>query len=100
MKPVSNEVVERQLGWRYATKLFDSAKKIPDSDWQTLEKALVLTPSSFGLQGIEERMRHFGGTVNIDSEPGSGTVIRVTVPLSKPHAVSVMETIELQHNLF
>ncbi len=50
MKPVSNEVVERQLGWRYATKLFDTARKIPDEDWNTLEQALVLTPSSFGLQ--------------------------------------------------
>lgn len=59
-----------------------------------------LKPSSFGLQGIEERMRHFGGRVNIDSEPGSGTVVRVAVPLSKPHAATVMETIELQRNLF
>ncbi len=50
MKPVSNDVIERQLGWRYATKLFDATKKITYSDWQTLEKALVLTPSSFGLQ--------------------------------------------------
>ncbi len=50
MKPVSNEVVERQLGWRYATKLFDATKKVAYSDWQTLEKALVLTPSSYGLQ--------------------------------------------------
>ena len=50
MTPVSNEVVERQLGWRYATKMFDPTKKIANADWQTLENALVLTPSSFGLQ--------------------------------------------------
>ena len=50
MKPVSNEVVDHQLGWRYATKVFDSHRKISDTDWQTLERALVLTPSSFGLQ--------------------------------------------------
>ena len=50
MKPVSNDVVERQLGWRYATKVFDATSKIPDADWRTLENALVLTPSSFGLQ--------------------------------------------------
>lgn len=49
-KPVSNETVEQQLGWRYATKLFDPSKIIPESDWQTLERTLVLTPSSFGLQ--------------------------------------------------
>jgi nitroreductase len=50
MKPVSNEVVERQLGWRYATKVFDPAKKISEADWHTLERSLILTPSSFGLQ--------------------------------------------------
>jgi nitroreductase len=50
MKPVSNDIVERQLGWRYATKVFDPGRTIADDDWQTLEQALVLTPSSFGLQ--------------------------------------------------
>ena len=50
MKPVSNEIVERQLGWRYATKIFDTTRPISDTDWQTLEKSLVLSPSSFGLQ--------------------------------------------------
>ena len=49
-KPVSNDVIERQLAWRYATKVFDSSLTIPEADWQTLERALVLTPSSFGLQ--------------------------------------------------
>ncbi|HVU26800.1 MAG TPA: NAD(P)H-dependent oxidoreductase [Verrucomicrobiae bacterium] len=38
------------LEWRYATKFFDLAKKIPADAWQTLERALVLTPTSFGLQ--------------------------------------------------
>ena len=50
MKPVSNEFVERQLGWRYATKLFDTTRPISEEDWQTLEQSLVLSPSSFGLQ--------------------------------------------------
>ncbi len=38
------------LQWRYATKVFDATKKIPDDVWQTLKQALVLTPSSYGLQ--------------------------------------------------
>ena len=38
------------LQWRYATKVFDPAKKIPGGVWQTLEKVLVLTPTSYGLQ--------------------------------------------------
>jgi nitroreductase len=39
-----------QLKWRYATKVFDPARKIPAELWEQLEEALILTPSSFGLQ--------------------------------------------------
>jgi len=50
MPPVSHQTVLRQLEWRYATKKFDPTKPISDADWATLEQALILTPSSFGLQ--------------------------------------------------
>jgi nitroreductase len=40
----------RALEWRYATKVFDPAKKIPAETWRALERALVLTPTSYGLQ--------------------------------------------------
>jgi nitroreductase len=39
-----------QLHWRYATKKFNSERKIPEATWKTLEQSLVLSPSSFGLQ--------------------------------------------------
>ena len=39
-----------QLHWRYSTKKFDPARKIPSELWSALEQALVLTPSSYGLQ--------------------------------------------------
>jgi nitroreductase len=38
------------LNWRYATKFFDAAKKIPADVWSALEQSLVLTPTSYGLQ--------------------------------------------------
>ncbi len=50
MNPISNEQLLDQLNWRYATKRFDATKKIPDVTWDTLEEALILTPSSYGLQ--------------------------------------------------
>lgn len=50
MKPVHNDIIEQQLAWRYATKVFDPARKISETDWQTLENSLILCPSSFGLQ--------------------------------------------------
>jgi nitroreductase len=46
----SNQDLIKQLEWRYATKKFDSQKKISQEDWATIEKSLVLTPSSYGLQ--------------------------------------------------
>lgn len=39
-----------RLHWRYATKQFDPTRQINQDDWATLEDALVLTPSSYGLQ--------------------------------------------------
>ncbi len=38
------------LRWRYATKQFDPGRAIPADTWAALEQALVLTPSSYGLQ--------------------------------------------------
>ena len=38
------------LNWRYATKAFDPARKIPADTIAAIEQSLVLTPSSYGLQ--------------------------------------------------
>jgi nitroreductase len=38
------------LEWRYAVKKFDAARRLDATVWADLEKALVLTPSSLGLQ--------------------------------------------------
>src|ERR1039457_2795145 len=46
----TNQQLLKALHWRYATKIFDPAKKISADSWQTLEQVLVLTPSSYGLQ--------------------------------------------------
>ena len=50
MSAATPEGVVNQLRWRYATKKFDPARKIPPDTWASLEQALVLTPSSYGLQ--------------------------------------------------
>ena len=50
MSKMSPSVLLEQLEWRYAVKKFDATKKISAGDWQALEKSLVLTPSSYGLQ--------------------------------------------------
>jgi len=50
MNPVNPTQLLEALEWRYATKVFDAHKKIPADVWTALEKALVLTPTSYGLQ--------------------------------------------------
>jgi len=68
MKSITTENLLECLNWRYATKKFDPTQIIPDSTWQALTDALVLTPSSYGLQpwkfwiitnyGIKEELKH------------------------------------------
>lgn len=48
--PVPTSQLLQALNWRYATKRFDPARKIPDQTWNALEQALLLAPSSYGLQ--------------------------------------------------
>src|ERR1017187_10416789 len=50
MNNIDTQQLLNALNWRYATKVFDAARKIPADVWQTLERALVLSPSSYGLQ--------------------------------------------------
>ena len=47
---IKSEQLLDRLNWRYATKQFDPNRKISAQDWAALEDALLLTPSSGGLQ--------------------------------------------------
>jgi nitroreductase len=44
------EALLASLRARYACKQFDPSRRIADADWRALEQALLLAPSSFGLQ--------------------------------------------------
>ncbi len=50
MESISTNTLLDALKWRYATKKFDASKKIPAETWASIEEALVLTASSYGLQ--------------------------------------------------
>jgi nitroreductase len=50
MSTINTKQLLEQLNWRYATKQFDPNRKISAQDWAALEEALLLTPSSGGLQ--------------------------------------------------
>jgi nitroreductase len=47
---LKNQDILDGLNWRYATKKFDSTKKISDNNFETLLKSLQLSASSYGLQ--------------------------------------------------
>lgn len=55
-------------------------------------------PRSFGLRGIQERVAHFGGEVQITSLPGQGTTVAVTIP--HPDAQAAATSALPQKNLF
>ena len=38
------------LSWRYATKKFDSSRKVSDTDLDSIIEAIRMTPTSFGMQ--------------------------------------------------
>ena len=50
MNNIASKNLLDALHWRYATKVFDAHKKIAPELWDALEKTLVLTPTSYGLQ--------------------------------------------------
>ncbi len=50
MNHITTTDLLEHLKWRYATKQFDPSKSISPEIWTALEDALVLTPSSYGLQ--------------------------------------------------
>lgn len=47
---IPTEPILAALHWRYATKKFDPVRKLAQEEWQKLEQALVLSPSSYGMQ--------------------------------------------------
>jgi signal transduction histidine kinase len=45
-----------------------------------------ITADRFGLLGLNERARLLGGSLSLQSSPGEGTRVEVTIPLDPPHA--------------
>jgi signal transduction histidine kinase len=46
-----------------------------------LSGVFVLVGGHFGLLGMRERAERLGGTLEVSSEPGTGTEVRASVPL-------------------
>jgi signal transduction histidine kinase len=57
--------------WEELT-IADNGRGMPESELEN--------PSSYGLQGMRERARFFGGELDITSLPAKGTTVRVRIP--------------------
>jgi two-component system NarL family sensor kinase len=53
-----------------------------EDDGHGFEPDAAIAADRFGLVGLQERARLLGGTLTIESEPGTGTRIEVAVPLA------------------
>jgi signal transduction histidine kinase len=54
---------------------------VKDNGWG-IRPEEVMKPNSFGLMGIRERVRFWGGDMFIKGVPGKGTLLTVTIPHS------------------
>ncbi len=57
---------------------------------------VVAAPGGMGLNNLRERARALGGTAEIESAPGQGTVARVRLPLAEPPRVIAPEELARQ----
>jgi PAS domain S-box-containing protein len=64
----------RKAADRVSLTIKDNGKGVEDSQ--------ILDPGAFGLLGMRERARIWGGTVRIEGAPGKGTVVAVSIPLA------------------
>jgi signal transduction histidine kinase len=60
----------------------DHQLRVGIQDWGLGFEPLKVKKTRYGLAGMRERARLFGGTTEIDSFPGQGTRIIVTLPLA------------------
>jgi signal transduction histidine kinase len=70
--------IDLHFGDREATLILrDNGHGFDTARWKLVESG---RDSGYGLQGVQERLELVGGSLNVESEPGQGTVLRVTLP--------------------
>jgi PAS domain S-box-containing protein len=74
-RTVDVDIVERE-GWLHLSVEDDGCGALP----QVFE-----SPQAYGILGMRERARHFGGVIDIDSHPGRGTRMRLSMPMPVFH---------------
>lgn len=57
-----------------------------------IEESQILDPRAFGLIGMRERARFWGGEVKISGAPGKGTLVAVSIPLARREDLNAENT--------
>lgn len=101
MEGLKPEKLIEALEWRYATKKFNAVKKIDEKTWSMLEKALVLTPSSYGLQpwkfiivqnqGIKDQLRAVSWNQSQVSDCSHHVVFVIKEKMDESHITHFIE---------
>ena len=60
----------------------DKITLIVSDNGKGIHKEQISDPKAFGLIGMRERARSWGGEVAINGKPGKGTVVLVTIPIT------------------
>ena len=79
-------------------KIKNHVELIVTDDGKGFDETSRNKPRSFGLRGIQERIKHLSGDVKITSEPGKGTQIAVCVSLD--NTACALNIARLQQTLF
>jgi PAS domain S-box-containing protein len=72
-RTVDVDMVERE-GWLHLSV---------EDDGCGAEARAFESAQAYGIMGMRERARHFGGEIDIDSQPGRGTRMRLSMPLPR-----------------
>ena len=79
-----------------ATRVTVTLKEGPDrvilkvrDNGKGIGKEQLSDPKAFGIIGMKERARSWGGEVEISSLPGKGTTVTVSIPLAKKDGLDV-----------
>lgn len=79
-----NNIMKHAAAKRVQIKVLKTGKCVDltvSDDGKGFDETARKKPHTFGLRGIQERVKHLGGDVRITSEPGNGTQIAVCLPL-------------------
>ena len=74
-RATTTRVVLERAGCLLSMEVADNGVGLPSGNRRNRQ--------SFGLQGIEERLRMLGGTLTIDSAPGRGVSMKVSIPVGE-----------------